>query len=246
MSSYPIPSDPTSCEPASTVPLGDPLPKPMAHVNTPTLGPAEDRERIKADGLACLNRLHSDLTFEDWLGVGAALTIVTSEALVEVNAFKWDRSNRQLVKEFNRRWDEYESGAGGNCKPLSKQERSALREIIANPAILAWRNTLTSEDKRRLNYPKAVIRSFNAKKPAGERKQSPQAKLKAANIELQEELHRLKKRGDGNGFTSADTVKDIVNAIIGTFEGLSTKTARVEAIARELNAWIKQQKIAAS
>jgi hypothetical protein len=132
---------------------------------------------------------------------------------------------------------------------LSKQERCALREIMGNPNISAWRATLTGPEKRRLNHPNAVLNRFKAQAtaiPAENRKPSPQAMLKATNIELQEELHRLKQRGDGNAFMRTDSTKDIATAIIGTFDGLSNKTTKIEAIARELNAWVKQQKMAVS
>jgi hypothetical protein len=257
MSLYSFSSEPTSASPApSKVPLGD-LPlqagaccdsTPPAHVITNS-GDVE-RQRIKANGLACLGRLHGDMTWEDWMGAGAAMVIITGEALVEVGALKWDPNNKRLAKAFNVRWEEYEAGAGNNHKPLSKQERCALREIMGNPDISAWRSTLTGPEKRKLNYPKAVLARFKAQAKAKtttaeDRAPSPQAKLKAANIELQEELHRLKQRGDGNAFTRTDSPKAIVTVIVGTFDGLANKTAKVEAIARELNSWMKQQKMAA-
>jgi hypothetical protein len=247
MSVYPRSSQPTSSSP-STVPLGDLSLQADAITNS---GDAERvLQRIKADGLACLNRLHGDMAWEDWMGVGAAMEIITKEALVEVVALEWDPGNRRLVKAFNVRWEEYEAGAGKNHRPLLKQERCALREIMYNPDISAWRSTLTGPDKRRLNYPKAVLNRFKTQAkakatPADNRKPSPQAKLKAVIIELQEELHRLEKRGDGNAVSKSDNAKAIAAAIVGTFDGVSNKTAKVEAIARELNAWIKQQKMAA-
>jgi hypothetical protein len=191
------------------------------------------------------------MTWEDWMGAGAAMVIITGEALVEVGALKWDPNNKRLAKAFNVRWEDYEASAGKNHKPLSKQERCALREIMGNPDISAWRSTLPGPDKRRLNYPKAVIARFKAQAkakttPAENRKPSPQVKLKAANIELQEELHRLKKQGDGNAFSKSDTAKAIAAAIIGTFDGLSNKTAKVEGVMRELNAWVKAQRMSAS
>jgi hypothetical protein len=198
----------------------------------------------------CLVRLHGDVTWDDWIGVGAAMEIVTAEALAVVGTLKWDPNNKQLVIEFNARWELYEKRAGLNHKPLSKQERSALREVMDNSAISAWRSTLTGPEKRNLNHPKAVLRRFQAHAkakaiPAEDRKPSSQAKLKAANIELQEELHRLKRRGDGNSFTRDDSAKAIATAIIGTFDGLSTKTGKIEAVIRELGAWVKRQKMAA-
>lgn len=208
-------------------------------------------QRIKAIGLTCLNHIHGDFVFEDWCGVGAALLVITEEALVAVGAFKWDPRNARMVKEFNQLWEQYEASAGTNRKPLSKQERCALREVMTNPAILAWRETLTGSEKRKLNHPKAILSRYMAHAkakaiPAEDRKPSPQAQLKATNIELQEENHWLKQRGDGNAFTKSDSVKAIAAAIVGTFDGLSNKTTKVEAIARELNAWLKAQKVPAS
>jgi hypothetical protein len=39
---------------------------------------------------------------------------------------EWDADNKQLTKEFVRRWEQYERTAGDNHKPLTKQERWAL------------------------------------------------------------------------------------------------------------------------
>lgn len=211
----------------------------------------DDAERIKAEGLQCLGRLHGDLTWDDWLGVGAALEVITAEALAVVGAFKWESNNKRAVCEFNARWDLYEYSAGVNHKPLSKQERCALREVMVNPEISAWRSTLTGPEKRRLNHPNAVINRFKAQAkakatPAETRKPSPFEQLKAANVGLQEELHQLKKSGDGNLFSKNDTPKAIATVIVRTFDGLGNKTAKVKAIVRELSAWVKAQKMAAS
>ncbi|MBR0694279.1 hypothetical protein [Bradyrhizobium lablabi] len=92
-----------------------------------------------------------------------------------------------------------------------------------------------------------MLNRFKAKAkatPAEDHEPSPLAKLKAANVELQEELLRLKQRGDGNTFSRSDSKKSIAAVVIGTFDGLSNKTARVKAIARELNAWLKAQRSA--
>jgi hypothetical protein len=208
----------------------------------------EDRiARIKENGLECLGRLHGDQTWEDWMGITAAMEIITEEALDAVNATRWDKDNKAAVKEFNRRWEEYESGAGKNYKPLSKQERWAVREVMTNPEITAYRSTLTGPEKRRLNHPNAVINRWRAREkakavPAKDKPLSHQAKQKLANIELQEELHRIKKRGDGNAFTKDEKIEDIANAIIGTFDGMPTKLSRVESVARAMLGWVKAQK----
>ena len=131
-----------------------------------TAGDEERRQRIKANGLECLGRLHGDQTWEDWMGVAAAMEIITEEALAASGSFKWDANDRRAVKEFNMRWDEYEAGAGRNYKPLSKQERWAVREVTSNPEISAYRAGLTGPEKRRLNHPNAVINRWKAREKA--------------------------------------------------------------------------------
>ena len=214
-----------------------------------TAGDEDRRQRIKDNGLQCLGRLHGDQTWEDWQGVIAAMEIITEEALAAVDAAAWDPDNRRAVKEFNCRWDAYESAVGANHKPLSKQERWACREVMTNPALAAYRASLTGPEKRRLNHPNTVINKFRAREkkkavPADDKPPSPVEKLKRANVELQEELHQLKKRGDANGFTKEDKAKDIAFAVIGTFDGLATKISRVEGVVRELQSWLKTQKTA--
>ena len=108
------------------------------------------------------------------------------------------------------------------------------------------RSSLTGPEKRRLNHPNAVINRWRRREkakaiPAEDKPLSPIAKERKANIELQEELHRLKKNGDINGFTRDDTNKDIAIAVIGTFDGLSTKVSRVKGIARAMLDWVKEQ-----
>jgi hypothetical protein len=201
----------------------------------------DEIQRIKEAGIACLGRLHGDQTWEDWMGVGAAMDIITDEALAAVNAPKWDKNNKRAINEFNRRWDDYE--AGTNHKALSKQERYALREVMSNAEISAYRNTLTEPEKRRLNHPNAAINKWKRQQkakaiPAEDRKPSPQAQLKATNIALQEELHRLKKNGDGNLFSAADSVKDIA-ATFTRNPGFSV--GKIKAIAHEMLDWAKAQ-----
>jgi hypothetical protein len=83
--------------------------------------------------------------------------IITEEACAAVGARAWDKDNKRLVGEFNKRWDEYEASTGANYKPLSKQERSALRFVMTNPEVGAFRAGLIGPEKRRLNHPNAVI-----------------------------------------------------------------------------------------
>ena len=211
-----------------------------------TAGDEERRQRIKANGLECLGRLHGDQTWEDWMGVAAAMEIITEEALAASGSFKWDANDRRAVKEFNMRWDEYEAGAGRNYKPLSKQERWAVREVTSNPEISAYRAGLTGPEKRRLNHPNAVINRWKAREkakatPAADKPPSAFEKMKRTKVELQEELHKVRKNSDGSTLTKDTMPKDAAITIIGSFDGLPSKVSRIESIARELLAWVKAQ-----
>src|SRR5438552_6131290 len=119
-------------------------PEPKAHT---TPGDEERKRTIKANGIDALRRIHGDHTWEDWLIVGEGLMIITEEACAAVGARAWDKDNKRLVGEFNKRWDEYEAIAGSNQKPLSKQERSALRFVKTNPEVGAFRDGLEGPEK---------------------------------------------------------------------------------------------------
>ena len=169
-----------------------------------TPGDEERKQRIKANGLECLRRLHGDQTWEDWEGVAAAMEVITEEAQDAVGTSEWDKDNKRLVREFNSRWDDYEATLGSNHKPLSKQERWAVRTIMITPEIRTWRGLLDGPQKRKLNHPNAVINKWKAATQTREarapRQPSPAlspalaardkkiAELEARNTELGEEL----------------------------------------------------------
>jgi hypothetical protein len=143
-----------------------------------TPGDDERKQRILRNGIECLRRLHGDQTWEDWMGTGEAMMVITEEVLADLALVGWDADNKQLTKEFVRRWEQYERTAGDNHKPLTKQERWALREVMTRPEIGAWRaGELTGPEKRRLNHPNAVINRWKTKtqprEPKKERQPSP-------------------------------------------------------------------------
>ena len=174
-----------------------------------TPGDEERKQRIKANGLECLRRLHGDQTWEDWEGVAAAMEVITEEAQDAVGTSEWDKDNKRLVREFNSRWDDYEATLGSNHKPLSKQERWAVRTIMITPEIRTWRGLLDGPQKRKLNHPNAVINKWKATTQTREarapRQPSPAlspalaardkkiAELEARNTELGEELTAVRE-----------------------------------------------------
>jgi hypothetical protein len=227
-----------------------------------TPGDEERKARILTNGRECLRRLHGDQTWEDWMGTGAAMMIITEEALAEIGASEWDKNNKRLVKEFNARWDEYETSTlrpRSNDKPISKQERWALREVMTNPEIGAWRGTLDGPRQRRLNHPNAVVNKWKANtqtrepkakrppsdllSPALTAKNKEIEQLKARQAELEEELEAAREAGP----TAAPTVEATIDAIVGLTRELAAdeKRAIVTRIAKRIGLIDKPPKRAA-
>ena len=199
-------------------------------------------EAVVRAGQEAWCRLRSNATWDDWKQVGKAHVIGRHNAMIEA------RVNAPIGRRYNEAFGTWQREFG--FENLDQGDRARLFEVMGHLAeIEAWLATLTTSERLRLNHPTTVLRKWKGStvvpNPNATPKPSPQAKLKAANIELQEELHRLKRHGDGNAFTKNDNARAIAVAIIGTFDGLSNKTAKVEAIARELATWVKQQKMAA-
>jgi hypothetical protein len=188
-----------------------------AQASHTTPGDEERKERVKAHGRDCLRRVKGDATWEDWLGIGAAMMDITEEALAEVGVAVWDGNNKRLTKEFTRRWEEYEASAaepGSNEKPLSKQERWALREVMTNPEIGIWRAGLDGPNRRKLNHPNRVIDRWKRATQTSDRepkKPSPSmsealkergkviAEQDARIKELEEELEGKRDAGASSG-----------------------------------------------
>jgi hypothetical protein len=160
---------------------------------TTTPGDEERKQRILANGLDCLRRLHGDQTWEDWMGTGEAMMVITENALAAVGATAWDKDNKKLVKEFNRRWDEYEAGAGSNQKLLSKQERASLRFVMTNPEVGAFRAGLMGPDKRRLNHPNAVINRWRFSLRARVTRTTPSSPKREMKVEPDIDRNTLAK-----------------------------------------------------
>ena len=177
-----------------------------------TPGDEERKQNVLNHGRECLRRVKGDTTWEDWMGIGAALMVITEEAMKTVGVTAWNKDNKHLIREFNERWDEYEASAleqGSNQKPLSKQERWALREVMTNPEIGAWRSGLDGTNRRKLNHPNKVIERWRRATQTSDkepRKPSPSlsqalkdrdkviAELEARNTELEEELAAAPER----------------------------------------------------
>jgi hypothetical protein len=237
--------------PMSSIPFSQNRKRSMLDIALPSTSVKSDsldspsyhpEEAVVRAGQEAWGRLRSNATWNDWKQVGKAHVIGRHKAMIEAGV------NQPIGRRYNQAFGTWQRQFG--FENLDQGDRARLFEVMGHvEEIDAWLATLTISERLRLNHPTTVLRKWKGStvvpNPNVTPKPSPQAKLKAANIELQEELHRLNRDGGGNAFTKNDNTKAIATAIIGTFDGLSNKTTKVEAIARELTAWVKQQKMSA-
>src|SRR5947209_9081005 len=153
--------------------------------------------RSSADARAW-ERLASDRTWRDWLSIGAALLVGRAAAMREAHV------NRPQGRGYNTAFSTWLERYGFDA--IDQGDRSRLFACMDNrPAIEAWRQTLPLNKRLLLNHPAAVLRSWKAKTatPHASKAVSPLTKLKAQNIELLEQVHRLERTG-GELFSSKD------------------------------------------
>ena len=166
-----------------------------------TPGDQERKQRIAANAAEALRRVKGKQTYEDWRQVGEQLMVITEETLEDLALPPdgWSPDNRQLTKEFTRRFEAWERQVS-NDKPLTKQERWALRELMTNPVYHTWYSdpaNLTGPERRRLNHPNKIIESYKRKhpdpnKPKGQRQ--PSVALSPALQGKNKEIEALKER----------------------------------------------------
>ena len=180
------------------------------------------------------------------------LIVITEEALTALNlpADGWDKDNKKLIKEFNRRWEAWELGTGDNQPALTgsndprhkKQERWALRELMSNPVYNDWYRTLPGPLRRALNHPNAIINKYKAthnvtpRKPPGTAKKELEKKLEQKDAFIAE---IEAARDDGDRFKRTDTAKDIATCLVGMF-----KPGKAREIANYILAMLKQREVA--
>jgi hypothetical protein len=169
-----------------------------------------EHETIEAGRLA-LSSLHK--TFDLWIAVARAIKTLRDKAdrMGGRNAFQ------HLMAQNGFRMD-----GTPHEKIIDKGIVSKLLSILDRlPEVTAWYEKLTPKQKREWAAPSTVYKHCPLfKKPVDpnvEKPLSPMAKLQMANVELQEENHRLKKREDGDTFKESDKAEDIATALVGQF-----------------------------
>jgi hypothetical protein len=161
-------------------------------------------------------------TFESWITILKGL-----ETLHHKAERLGGRKTFQRLRE--------QAGLGEKAIPKATVTRG-FQIMEQLPKVIEWRQTLTERQQYEWASPSAVFKHCPLFKKDGARKSemSAMAKMKQANIMLQEENHRLKQRDDGDRFKPADTAKDIAVVIVGTFTA-----SKSEQIARNVLQMLK-------
>jgi hypothetical protein len=171
-----------------------------------TPGDAERRARIDADARAALRRIKSEQTYEDWRAIGQQLLVITEDTLPDLKLDAWDPDNRRLARMFTARFEKWEreASAGSNAKPLTKQERWALRELMTNREVHGWYMTLSGFERRKLNHPNAIINKYKRTHPP-EPKQETEAqapKPKTPKMHVEHAIDAPRDYVDGRDFAT--------------------------------------------
>lgn len=130
----------------------------------------QNKRAILIEGLYCLQRIHQQRGYDDWLGLLAAFTLITQEVCAELH--EPDFRNVRTAKgtpfqtRFLPRWERYEALLPGNCKPLSRAERGNLRDLVRHPEILEWRAAQGEHIQRGMTHPNRLINTWKAQQRA--------------------------------------------------------------------------------
>jgi hypothetical protein len=198
----------------------------MSKINAPLISqPAENGQPI--DGLCQHNPSAPDevirrgqeamarqrRAFEDWMAIAEALQIGRAEVMREVH------TNSPTGKRYEKAMAEWLIAHSFHL--IDKGARNRLRECLKHKdEIEKWRARLTDTERFRFNHPDTVLRKWKAAtvipNPNAPPKTSAFAKLKEANIKLQEKLHRTEHevaRG-ADLWTSDDTAEAIARVML--------------------------------
>lgn len=178
------------------------------------LGQPNPSDEIVRRGQEALDRKRRD--FDDWLIIGEALAIGRADIMREVH------SNQPIGRRYEKAMAEWLRARGFHI--IDKCTRAHVLECLQHRAdIAAFRSRLTEPERFRLNHPTSVLRKWKAATIVPDQNAPPKplsafAKVKARNVELQEQLHRAQReiaRGGGDLWDKDDRPEDIVAVMLG-------------------------------
>jgi hypothetical protein len=176
---------------------------------------------------------HADLSWEDWMMTGVALTIGREECLAATHAN--DINSKRYRNAFSG-WLT-ENGFGD----MDKAARSRLFECMEHQGqIEAWRARLTLTERLKLNHPDTVLRRWRnstveGKASSGEKPETPAQKQAREVARLQEELDaanaKLRRAERDQGHILLIDRRDTAEQILAVLESeVPTKAARIAAL----------------
>lgn len=176
---------------------------------------------------AAWKRLSSGHTRDDWVLVGKALQMLRVEAMRSAH------TNKPEGRRYNQEYSDLLRANGFDG--IDKATRSRLFAVFDNIAeIDKWLATVPVNKRLHLNHPDAIWRgwqksTFVAKPGDTPPKPSPNARLKASIIELEEANMRLAREAP---FTSHDKPRDQAAVV---WRLLHCSPSAAQALCRELS-----------
>jgi hypothetical protein len=153
-------------------------------------------------------------SFEDWMLIGDALQVGRTEVMRAIH------TNKPTGGRYEKAMGQWLFARSFHL--IDKCTRNHLLECLQHRAEIAkWRANLTAAEQFSFNHPTTVLRKWRratlVPDPNGPPKTSAFAKLKEANIELQERLHRAEReiaRDNDDLWTPRDTADDIARVVL--------------------------------
>jgi hypothetical protein len=173
-------------------------------------------------------------SFDDFMLIAGALEVGCTEIMRAVH------TNKPIGRRYATAMDKWLFARSFHL--IDKCTRSHLLECLQHLAEIAkWRATLSEAKRFSFNHPTTVLRKWKAATvvpdPNVPPKTSTFAKLKDANVDLQERLHRAEREvaaGGGGLWASEDTPDTIANVMLAHLS--ASKAERVaRAILRKLD-----------
>jgi hypothetical protein len=177
-------------------------------------------------------------SYEDWLLIADALQVGRTEVMRAVH------TNKPTGGRYERAMGEWLFARSFHL--IDKCTRNHLLECLQHRVEIAkWRACLTEAERFSFNHPTTVLRKWQAATVVRDPNAAPKppsafAKLKEANIDLQERLHRAEreiKAGGGDLWKSTDKPEDIAAVMINTLS-----RTKAERTAKEILRRVKEQK----
>ncbi len=205
----------------------------MSHDDGYSKSTHESTDRVDDLAREALRRLKNNHTYEDWRSVGKKLILITEAVMRELQLTEWDPNDRKLVREVSKRFEDWENSVS-NAKPLTKQERWALRELMTNSDINTYYMTLTGPERRRLNHPNGIVNRWKKGHPNADKlRHVPRRNANNLEVAISTVRVELEAMDADNRCAVLERLtspfKDELLAIVKKFRGSPTKTKRSKA-----------------